>query len=165
MIVSDCLGLVPGADEGNRTSDLRITNALLYQLSYIGDLIDGVNYKVLQPLQQTNLLVKAESGVRANQCLSEYPATPIIKRTRPYISQETKRLTTWLCCHSSTVTRRAPVSMDCSRSSRSSVAKPVSATTILASRASSRLNGSILDEPTVAQCWSITATLQCMKLL
>jgi hypothetical protein len=25
-----------GADEGNRTSDLRITNALLYQLSYIG---------------------------------------------------------------------------------------------------------------------------------
>ena len=59
MIVSDCLGLVPGADEGNRTSDLRITNALLYQLSYIGDLIDNVNYKVLQPVQQTN------------QCLSE----------------------------------------------------------------------------------------------
>jgi hypothetical protein len=72
---------VSGADEGNRTSDLRITNALLYQLSYIGDLIDGVNYKVLQLLQQTNLLVKAKSGVRANQCLSKYPATPIIKRT------------------------------------------------------------------------------------
>ncbi len=25
-----------GADEGNRTSDLRVTSALLYQLSYIG---------------------------------------------------------------------------------------------------------------------------------
>ena len=59
-----------GADEGNRTSDLRITNALLYQLSYIGDLIDGVHYKVLQPLQQTNLLVKAESGVRAKEALN-----------------------------------------------------------------------------------------------
>src|ERR1035437_5338977 len=117
IITGSCLSI--GADEGNRTSDLRITNALLYQLSYIGDLIDGVNYKVLQPLQQTNLLVKAESGVRANQCLSEYPATPIIKRTRPYISQETKRLTTWLCCHSSTVTRRAPGHISARRQSRS----------------------------------------------
>ena len=31
-----------GADEGNRTSDLRVTSALLYQLSYIGN--TGADY-------------------------------------------------------------------------------------------------------------------------
>jgi hypothetical protein len=34
-----------GADEGTRTPDLRITNALLYQLSYIGT--DTGHYRVL----------------------------------------------------------------------------------------------------------------------
>ena len=32
----DCFGWVSGADGRNRTGDLRITSALLYQLSYIG---------------------------------------------------------------------------------------------------------------------------------
>ena len=38
-----------GADKRSRTSDLRITNALLYQLSYIGpeeDAFTGVNHGV-----------------------------------------------------------------------------------------------------------------------
>lgn len=35
-IVKDVTGRVDGADNRSRTYDLRITNALLYQLSYIG---------------------------------------------------------------------------------------------------------------------------------
>ena len=31
---------VPGADVGTRTPDLRITSALLYQLSYVGIALD-----------------------------------------------------------------------------------------------------------------------------
>lgn len=41
---------------------------------------------------------------------------------------------------------------------------PASQATTLASRASSRLNGSMLLEPTVAQRPSTTATLACRKL-
>ena len=38
-----------GAGDRNRTDDLRITNALLYQLSYTGN---GVNYKRLSGVGQ-----------------------------------------------------------------------------------------------------------------
>lgn len=33
----DCLGRAFGADDRDRTGDLRVTSALLYQLSYIGE--------------------------------------------------------------------------------------------------------------------------------
>ncbi len=54
--------------------------------------------------------------------------------------------------------------MAASRLSRSSRANPSSSITTLASRASSRLNGSMLEEPTVAQWQSMTATFACIKL-
>ena len=47
----------------------------------------------------------------------------------------------------------------------SAAAKASSSTTTFASRASSRLKGSMLEEPTVAHLRSITATLACRKLL
>ncbi len=54
-----CLKCVPpetGADERSRTSDLRITNALLYQLSYIGE------YEILAENAAT--CIQAELNVR-----------------------------------------------------------------------------------------------------
>src|SRR5437773_1893450 len=59
---------------------------------------------------------------------------------------------------------RAPDRIACSRLSCSSLAKPVSSTNTFASRASSRLNGSMLEEPMQAARLSKTATLACSKL-
>ncbi len=33
-------GFRDGADDRNRTGDLRVTSALLYQLSYVGELLE-----------------------------------------------------------------------------------------------------------------------------
>ncbi len=60
--------LFTGAGDRSRTYDLRITNALLYQLSYTGN---GVNYKVLSNTGQTDYLC------------SGWPITPMKKRIRP----------------------------------------------------------------------------------
>ena len=37
-----CIGRFFGADGGDRTRDLRVTNALLYQLSYIGMIMEQI---------------------------------------------------------------------------------------------------------------------------
>lgn len=60
-LASGQLPLIPGADETNRTSDLLITNQLLYRLSYISE--DAYSIKKSAQLA-TSILIGADQASR-----------------------------------------------------------------------------------------------------